>query len=156
MTLLLDFGLTIIPKLLFQAAIQNPTHFTTVIFITKEKKTNKQTNNILPLLFIRCRFKLTYGKVNIVCLQRQNYSKLLAEGCTKMEIVKLFLLGHPAAGKTTLKNSLIKVTYCTILWLITIWNTCCIESDINFMHTLKYPLMLLLITKHSSYRVEEW
>ncbi|XP_072048644.1 uncharacterized protein [Amphiura filiformis] len=43
-------------------------------------------------------------------LERREFSKLLATGVAPLKVVKLFLLGHPYAGKTTLKKALIKRT----------------------------------------------
>ena len=60
-----------------------------------------------------------YSQENIFFYwQRQEYSKLLAESTIEMKIVKLFFLGHPSAGKTTLKKALIKVAYIFSMWFI--------------------------------------
>ncbi|XP_072045771.1 uncharacterized protein [Amphiura filiformis] len=41
-------------------------------------------------------------------LERREYSQLLSTDAIPLKVVKLFLLGHPKAGKTTLKKALIK------------------------------------------------
>ncbi|XP_072015116.1 uncharacterized protein [Amphiura filiformis] len=41
-------------------------------------------------------------------LERREYKRLLETGTSPLKVVKLFLLGYPKAGKTTLKRALIK------------------------------------------------
>ena len=43
-------------------------------------------------------------------MQRREYSQLLGEDAGPVEVVKLFLLGDVAAGKTTMKKALIGVS----------------------------------------------
>ena len=42
--------------------------------------------------------------------QRQKYEKLVQIGTEPIHVVKLFLIGNPKAGKTTLQKALVKVT----------------------------------------------
>ena len=42
-------------------------------------------------------------------LQKQKYDKLVQMGTVPIDVVKLFLIGDPKAGKTTLQKALIKV-----------------------------------------------
>ena len=42
-------------------------------------------------------------------LKRSKYTDLMETGTIPVKVVKMFVCGAPAAGKTTLKNSLTKV-----------------------------------------------
>ena len=44
-------------------------------------------------------------------LKRSKYLDLMKTGVVPVKVVKMFVCGAPAAGKTTLKNSLTKVCF---------------------------------------------
>ena len=71
--------------------------------------------------------------------QRREYSKLLGEDAGPVEVVKLFLLGDVAAGKTTMKKSLRGVSVDTLEE----------KQLMMMMMTMMYSYITVYITPHN-------
>ncbi|XP_072020123.1 uncharacterized protein [Amphiura filiformis] len=118
---------------LYLAALNGHTE-TCYILLEHNASVNARIKNVGNPVFLA-----VYDSVQ-KAIQRKKYKELMETGTTPVQMVKLFVCGAPAAGKTTLKNSLTRdLEECTI----------CIQDSANDTNPLPYiPTAGIDISKH--------